>query len=223
VCSIFVHVRSNIVHAFLRRRFPRTSCVLVFSNCLCVSLEPDIAQADNRIKRARMTNRIGCEWMRHSADVRATLGATCEEMPWCLEPGTRGVPETPRQHDCVNVAWIARRRAMPLASVQEMIKDYFVDTNSSIHFRAFGDLKGMMCGSTYYSFELERMLSPEEHLKVLGYDTTAISFENMTSRDIRDLSGNANPLQTVGVIMMALLSALPLKDFWYSNDAPEEN
>ena len=157
-------------------------------------------------KKQRIT--AGTEWQACSSEVRGQLEIG-HGNNWAARPGTRGVPNSARQHDAVNIAYADHyrqvKKLVPNATVEQVTRDLFVDVNPSVKYRSWGWVKGMTTGSQYYSFELKRELEPIEHLLLLGFDTNRLDTTNLSSSDMRDLTGNAHSLLQTGIVMFSLL------------------
>eukprot|EP00971_Amphidinium_carterae_P248828 4939078-Amphidinium_carterae.4 len=78
----------------------------------------------------------------------------------------------------------------------------------SAHFR------GMCSGSTYFSYKLDRVITPLEHLLVLGWPQQSamgrMSNLSLNPGQIRDLAGESMSPPCIGAVMTALAVSLDL-------------
>jgi hypothetical protein len=80
--------------------------------------------------------------------------------------------------------------------------------------KPWGVLKSMCHNSTYYSYEMQRVLDPIEHFQILGYDASTLRLGGLTSNDVRDLTGNAHDLRQVTIVLASLLYSLQIPGLW---------
>ena len=157
--------------------------------------------------------------------MRTSLGIKDKGILWALRAGTRGVPQSSKQHDLVNCAFATQvmtvRKTDKHATIEECVKDFYVDVNPSIYFKPWGHMKGMQTGSSYYSFEFARMLVPQEHFKMLGWPLEKLKLERLSRAEINDLTGNGQCLLQTAAVLYALFLTVELSDLWQDDRAPD--
>ena len=93
--------------------------------------------------------------------------------------------------------------------------DWLLDVSQCIsrknhcnHFRA------MCSGSAYFAFDLDRMITPMEHLLVLGWPrrTLASRIKDLSPGCVRDLAGESMSPACIGAVMTAL--CLSVEHHW---------
>jgi hypothetical protein len=160
----------------------------------------------------------GKQWIAISSEVRASLGATPLEMPWLpigIKGFTRGLPPSIRMQDAANVGFLAAcKKANAEPSDPRIVQGHFIDLNPSVHMKVWGMARGMCTHSLFYSYELERVLEPQEHLQLLGYDAAALNLEHLSEANVKDLAGNAHCLRQATIVLAAMLHSVHFPGLW---------
>ena len=69
--------------------------------------------------------------------------------------------------------------------------------------------KSMTQNTEFFSFAVDRLLSPEEHMQALGFpDEASLDYSCVSWPQLRSLSGDAMALLTVTCVTLSLLFAL---------------
>ena len=92
--------------------------------------------------------------------------------------------------------------------------DVYIDISQDGRRKAFAPhIRSMCSNASYYSYEHDRLISPVEHLKFLGWDVSRLSLRGLSLNAVRDLAGEAMSAPSIGVCITALAlqidSALP--------------
>jgi len=112
-------------------------------------------------------------WRRHSSRTRTDLGAPRRSFEWTSKPHLRlvGVPESERQRDLLDVAWISRlKEATPSETEVDLRKGFWCDLSQSVLRKPWSSrLRNFKSRGHLYSYEKDRCLSGSDQLRVLGW------------------------------------------------------
>eukprot|EP00971_Amphidinium_carterae_P352644 6492685-Amphidinium_carterae.8 len=136
---------------------------------------------------------------------------------WRASKQLRGVSATERVREVIDIAY-ARYHKQHAEKGDDTLRQcpWLLDVTQCIsrkchctHFRA------MCSGSTYYSYSLDRMITPVEHLLVLGWPQQSaldrLGKLSLNPGQVRDLAGESMSPPCIGAVMTALALTL---DIW---------
>lgn len=175
----------------------------------------------------RTCNRAGSsvpKWKVHSAVVRDRLRMGATSAPWTSQAKLTGLPDNARMRDVIDVAWGARREAMPAGSTKsEMARNFFCDPTQSVSRTPWQEgLAAIAQGSMMYSFEKDLVLSGFDHLRALGIPEDAAPGQGTVSfsdKQCRSLAGEAFGCPVVTTITYAFW--LNPYGNWWPNPKPQ--
>ena len=155
-------------------------------------------------------------WQRSHEHARRT--EALPRLSWCEHKYLTAVPALHRPRDVVDLTYQRYHKSM-LAECQkkgacfESLLDkhgllpcsLLVDVSQDGRRKAYAQhIRSMCSNACYYSFTQDRLVSPVEHLKFLGWDVGRLSFRNLTANAIRDLAGEAMSAPSIGICITAL-------------------
>jgi hypothetical protein len=112
------------------------------------------------------------KWREHSASIRSALGVPFVYKPWTTQKHVtlRGVPNTDRARDLLDVAWSARMAACPGSDWQTLARGFYCDLSQNVHMKPWRvDSMCTLCkGTRVYSFEFDCCLSGRHNLSCMG-------------------------------------------------------
>jgi hypothetical protein len=129
----------------------------------------------------------------------------------------RGVPQTPRILDWLDIAWGIRRDAMPGTPESEFLTDVFGNLSQAIQRNptSVGVLPCLLTSSYIYSFEKKTMISSHAHLRTMGVPKYTAPKDLFSASNLRDLGGEIISIQLLALITSAIFTT-PSEDWWIS-------
>ena len=96
----------------------------------------------------------------------------------------------------------------------EIAESLFVDYGQNASRDVFGDrLQTFTTKSLYYSYGRDRRILPEEHMEALGH-YPRVSFRGMSETTIKKLTGDAESMPMVALVLSALAVCSTMPGLW---------
>ena len=155
------------------------------------------------------------QWQKQHAALRDRhrLG---ELEPWSLRHRMGGVGQQGRVHDAINVTWqLEQRRA--LEQGRAPCENIILDTSQAMSRNPVmtGRVRSIVRNSSFFSYAMQRLIRPSEHLALLGFpDAMALAESVGSAHSVRDLSGEAMAAPCAGGVLACLLVNLASEEVW---------
>ena len=141
------------------------------------------------------------------------------ELSWSKEKKLTGLAKVPRVVEAVDIAYL-RYHAAEVAAGRANRSDskllacpWFLDTTQCISRKAHCDhIRGMCSSSVFYSFALDRILTPKEHLLALGWGEGALNLTPVTQAQVRELAGESMSVPCIALLLHCVALQLDLWD-----------
>jgi len=134
------------------------------------------------------------KWRVHSSDIRAKYGIPRDSRPWTKRAATKlkGVEQTPRQKDVLDVGFALRLQASPIdTTTAQLVKDYWADVSSSVSRLPFSHgIQSYRQNSCHYSYEKDVVISGAFHMRTLGWPEQVLP-RSVSDTMYRRMSGEA--------------------------------
>ncbi len=139
------------------------------------------------------------EWLDKHAQVRAKLGVGPNYRPWSRHsPKCSGVSPTNRAIDAIDLAWASRplsQRTLP----------FYVDVSQCPSRGRWGPgLRTSMQNTRWYSYELDRLLLPDEMAFLMGLPIEELDLSEFTQTQLYERVGEAMFAPCVATVLMAV-------------------
>ena len=154
-------------------------------------------------------------WKAQSSKWRGQLDVPPEFAPWTKTFSKKNCGKMQKRAldliDCTAMQ-VWKRAKVPLGAAsdsrRDALKDTLLDMSQSHERRPFSNgediARCLTTGSWLYSYRLDRVLLPLEHLLLQGYPVSTRIPEKMNDKDVRDLAGEAIALPCLAVVVWAL-------------------
>ena len=146
-------------------------------------------------------------WRQHSSAVRSSLNLPRTSMPWS-EAGAalRGIGNSERKIDLVNVAWGARVQELgQRKSVQEMATNFWIDLGFSISRRPWSQkLRAIHKNSQLYSYQYDRCLTGDDCMQINGWPQGYV--RGIPQTDLLSMAADGTSLPMVSVLQFVVWS-----------------
>lgn len=174
-------------------------------------IRPCIAEA----KRAKDSS----EWVGHSAAMRAKLNMPPGARPWTASGASlRGISQTARILDLLDVAWFASTRGLSKGEVDEVRGSLMVDISQGVERTPWKLQFGTITTtSEFYSYGLDRNITDFEKFQGLGFNLDT-DFRGLSVVALRDLVGEAMALPSVGTMLQAMVLGIRYPGLWENDD-----
>lgn len=153
-------------------------------------------------------------WRRADAKMRSSKGlGTVSSREWSSSALMQHVGRTERVYSIIDTCWDMHSAPNMRESIAS---ELFVDVSQNIDqgFFSSSHLKTSTTSQELYSFGRDRMLLAQEYLNILGMPPC--NLDGLTSRQVRDLAGEAFALPVVTLLTTALILHAPSPDLWDS-------
>jgi hypothetical protein len=164
-------------------------------------------------------------WQRHSLNMRCQLGLATDARPWTgrRDMALRGVHQTDRVLDNIDLAWATRVRQppehvlnAPQAKRFDLLKEnYYINCSQQNFRKAWGDLNTICTSTELYSFELDRVILAEELFSLQGHGHPET--RTLSAAEARSVAGEGMLVPVLGAALYALMLEAPLPDLWENN------
>ena len=155
-----------------------------------------------------------------------------DKKPWTDFARCQGI-STPRQKELLDIgfltSWASRRSRQEPCSKRDIIEGLFVDVSQAIDRKPWGPLRTVCGGSQVYSYQKDRLLIPEELLRLLGFATSRWCHDaNVSRAEVTALAGSGMALPSVSLVCLSLMLAAAESHkldelFSYSSMDPESD
>jgi hypothetical protein len=141
--------------------------------------------------------------------------------PWTRAPTTklRGLPQTPRVRDLVNVGFGARMKQNPNMSTLELKQGLWANPSQSIARKPWSVVPATTTTSCeLYSYEADAVLSGLAMMRCMGHPSDSCPIECFSERDLRSRAGESFSVPIIAVLTYAFY----LSPFapWCTSSAP---
>lgn len=158
------------------------------------------------------------KWKLSSAKWRKELGVTQEYSPYTQKIkgegslGLLGLGEKPPKRtldliDCC-VLQVCKKARKAVHHADDLLKNHMVDVSQNHDRRPLSSppaARALTTSSKLYIFDQKRLLTPEEHLLLQGYNETAVVRpKGVSGSDLRRMAGEGIALPCLGTIIWAL-------------------
>ena len=129
--------------------------------------------------------------------------------PWSLKARLQGLPKTDRVKEMVDLGYLATEMAFkaqgrPIHS-SNIVQNLSIDVSQNCVRRPWGNLRTFCTGSQVYLYQQDRVLIPQETLRLLGFGCDQVATRGLSDKEITDLAGNAMSVPSVALCQLALL------------------
>ncbi len=151
-----------------------------------------------------------------------------EGLPTTAEgtPSGRGKGLNPRERDILDIAWACQLKTAARAARREkhvpeaeatLRRNFWADISQSVSRKPWGEGVGALCqSSVIYSFELDRILPPEAHLRLQGWPRDA-QLEGVPKASLREFAGEGFFLPAVSTALWAMVLT-PHAPWWCTTE-----
>ena len=146
-------------------------------------------------------------WRRNSSSMRQKLGLPRATNEWSARKSAglaslRGVCDSERQRDLLDVAWASRRQSFSAATPLATLKvGFWVDVSGSVARKPWGDsMPGMSSTSQIYSFECDRCLSGTDMIKAFAWPAGYLA--GASQAELMAVASGASPLPMVCILQL---------------------
>ena len=137
------------------------------------------------------------------------------EVCWSSKRDTRGVPATPRMQQLVNLTYrrfhqlcearAAKGENIHLDDDGIFACDLYLDLSQCVTRRAYAPhIRGMCANACYFSFQHGRVLSPAEHLYLLGW-SRSVKLGTLSSTMLRELAGESMAQPCLSLMLHSIM------------------
>lgn len=156
--------------------------------------------------------------------MRDSLSMAMDSRPWTPHHELRGLPNSDRMRDLIDVSYHRARRDTMDADTdeKEVPRGLFLDVSQGMmRARLCRDLLNSFgTKSMVYSYEHDIVLSGASHLQLFGWSRDRMS--NFFSDDtLRDLAGESISVPSLAIVLLALWMN-PFADWWPSMPNDDE-
>ncbi len=150
-------------------------------------------------------------WVKQSEDMRADLPPSLQKTkPWTDSACLQGIT-TDRQRELLDLAYLTTMMSKQdsdggLPAKASVTAGLVCDVSQAICRKPWGPPRTWCCSSQVYSFEKDRMLLPEEGLRLLGFATSGWT-DGMAPSEVQDFCGMAMAVPSVTVAATSLILA----------------
>lgn len=104
-------------------------------------------------------------WVKHSIEMRRKYEMPPDHKPWSSCHLLRGVPQSDRMVDLIDIAWFVYMKENKLrGSPERVVPKLFLDLSQDVHRRPWSpDVATLIQGCLIYSFELDAILTNRDH------------------------------------------------------------
>ena len=147
-------------------------------------------------------------WKLTHQKVRADYHIATDSVMWSTQHKLRGVPQgAARVRDCIDLAY----QVVTAKDADADLTNLLVDISQDGSRQAWSShLRSLTKTSSFYSYQVDRLLCASETLSALGFPTH-LSWQNMSEAQIRDLAGESFAVpcaSTCALVLAGLLSDL---------------
>ena len=158
------------------------------------------------------------KWRVDSIIIRDKLGVPDDFMPWSKMHGYNGVPDVARFQDCLEICYIteqilaAKKADMAADFTKEPQDDLYCDFSQAADRSPWSKncLRTFATSSKNYSFRRKRVIFAQEQFGCLGYNFKKLNFDYLSTRQIRELAGEAVALPSMALVLRAVIGQLDL-------------
>lgn len=157
----------------------------------------------------------GQQWKKHSIEFRQKIGLAPHAKPWTSRALLRGVRQTERTLDLLDVCWHCTTRGKSEAEIAVTRQHLMCDISQNIARRPWAceGFKTFTTVSDVYSFRLDRLVSEREKFALLGFPPN-LRLEGLSEVALKDLVGDAMAVPSVSVFTWALLLKMNYPGLW---------
>lgn len=164
-------------------------------------------------KGARATTRASCrddpKWLQQARSLRNQLPEHCRDRrPWSPHALLQGLGSTDRVRELCDLAFLCTEETLRQAgedcSHANVIRGLSCDVSQNVQRKPWGTLRTLTTNSCVYVFELDRVLLPEEGLRLLGFPTLPM-MKHITPGEMHEFMGQAMALPAVAQASLCLL------------------
>ena len=134
--------------------------------------------------------------------------------PWSTVTRMTGTVATPRVKEMVDIAYLLTQEGLRMQDMphqkNDIVKGLFADLSQNIGRRPWGSFRTLTTASQVYHFRLDRLILPEECLRLLGFGRIAeivLQDSGLTPAETGEFVGQAMSVPSVAVACMSLITA----------------
>jgi hypothetical protein len=174
------------------------------------TLQEELAQQEHA------NEKLFAKWKAQSATLRDSLKMSGDAAPWTRAPTTklRGLPQTPRVRDLVNVGFGARMKQNPNMSTLELKQGLWANPSQSIARKPWSVVPATTTTSCeLYSYEADAVLSGLAMMRCMGHPSDSCPIECFSERDLRSRAGESFSVPIIAVLTYAFYLS-PFAPWW---------
>lgn len=159
------------------------------------------------------------KWRAHSALIRDRLKLPASgdgHRPWTSRAGVhlRGLPDSHRQRDVLDVCFAAAARRRPDLTVSQLVRDLWCNPGQGVQRLPYSERPPTFSSSCImYHFGRDVALSGEAHMRLIGWNLGVAPLEVMTDGDSRSLSADAFSVPIAALMTWAIYQ-IPSAPWW---------
>ena len=166
----------------------------------------------------------GSAWKVTSNRLREEAGMTAKSQPWTIQSHIqlRGLPQSERMRDLINVVFTQRyRECKNVENREEVYKGVVVDVSLPLEkseTTTDGRWPKLSGKSLIYSFQHDLVFSGSGHMQMLGWPRTWPESSGLTDDLLRDLAGSVGDSVPIAAVIVSGLWLNPLAPWWRPPD-----
>jgi hypothetical protein len=140
------------------------------------------------------SSRFFMGWRAKSAIVRDALKLPPGSKPWTSRPEVklRGVADSERQRDLLDVAWADSRNKNPGLASSELCKILWANPSQGLQRRPWSwKPQTLTTSCELYSYEGDCVISGAGHMRAMGWPNNCVPIDEFSESDVRSLAGES--------------------------------
>ena len=164
-------------------------------------------------RAGRVADPALAKWKQASVHVRCALQMGGSSSPWTSRQKLlRGLPDTPRVRDLLDVCWHAAKRAQPHLSDDDLAATLYCNTSQSVsRLPCSFELPTQAGSAAVYHYASDAVLTGFSRMRLHGWSPRSLDYHSFTQSDLKKLSGQAFsvPLATLLTLVTYLNADAP--------------
>ena len=227
--------------ACLHKLTPRFGCCALLAVCVfsvslnsletllssTVSVEPSLhPQCERNVWEESLLHSDACIWRLGYWHAEIRKKENLPAVMWSVSRSLAGCGAAPRAIDVIDLTYSRFHKKCTedgqIPNSDDGLFDHcswYVDISQEVGRRAYTDgrLRALCGGTTYYSYQRQRLLLPEEHLMCMGWARGSYSREHISDHSLRDLAGESMAPPAIGLVVASLCLSIS-NGIWSERD-----
>jgi hypothetical protein len=174
----------------------------------------------NLDEKKKSQGKFYTKWKNHSATKRDSLEIAPDAAPWTGRPGIllRGLPDSARQRDILDVAFATKRKQQPDATFEMLQASLWANPSQGIQRAPWAHQPPTLCTSAeVYTFAGDAVLSGNAHFLMNGWPQGFCPRDLFQEQELRNMAGEAVSLPCLSLVMFAFYCN-PHAPWWDTKD-----